>query len=117
MRAGATMPSLWKTSFILSREDFPEMPPLNTEDGQKFIDTVIGLIGGIELVIFDNVQALLPGDMKEEAANAAVDPRSDAPENRPDLDSSHLPDPSHPIEFKPPVISVKGSGLRRTELH
>jgi hypothetical protein len=52
--------------FILSREDFPDMPPLNTEAGQKFMDHVIDILGRVDLVIFDNIQALLSGDMKEE---------------------------------------------------
>jgi AAA domain-containing protein len=55
-----------ETLFILSREDFPDMPPLNTEEGQKFIDDVIEIIGGLDLVIFDNIQALCTGIIKEE---------------------------------------------------
>ena len=55
-----------ETLFILSREDFPDMPPLNTEAGQKFIDRVIDTLGRVDLIIFDNIQALLSGDMKEE---------------------------------------------------
>jgi hypothetical protein len=61
-RLGAKPDSL----FILSREDFPDMPPLNTEPGQKFIDRVINIIEGADLVIFDNIQALLTGNMTEE---------------------------------------------------
>ncbi len=45
--------------FILSREDFPAMPPLDTPAGQKFIDRIIDVIGGVDLVVFDNIQALL----------------------------------------------------------
>lgn len=52
--------------FILSREDFPDMPALNTAAGQRFIDRIIEAIGGVDLVIFDNIQALLTGDMKDE---------------------------------------------------
>ena len=55
-----------KTLFILSREDFPDIPPLNAEEGQGFIDQVIEIIGGVDLVIFDNIQALCGGVMKEE---------------------------------------------------
>lgn len=54
--------------FVLSREDFPEMPPLNTEAGQQFINRVIDAVGGVDLVIFDNIQALIAGDMKEETS-------------------------------------------------
>jgi hypothetical protein len=52
--------------FILSREDYPDMPPLNTEAGQQFIDALIEWIGGADIAFFDNIQALLTGDMKEE---------------------------------------------------
>jgi hypothetical protein len=56
------------TFFFLNREDYPDLDPLNTEAGQKFIDDgIINAIGGADLVIFDNVQALLSGDMREEA--------------------------------------------------
>jgi hypothetical protein len=52
--------------FILSRADFPDMPPLNTVAGQQFIDRVIEIIGGVGFVVFDNIQSLLIGDMKDE---------------------------------------------------
>jgi hypothetical protein len=52
--------------YILSREDFPDMLPLNTPAGQRFIDRMIEIAGGVDLVVFDNVQALLAGDMREE---------------------------------------------------
>jgi hypothetical protein len=61
-RAGA-MPEGF---FGFCRADFPEMPPLNTEAGQRFIDALIARLGGVDFVIFDNIQALLLGDMKEE---------------------------------------------------
>ena len=80
------------TLFILSRQDFPEMPPLNTEEGQKSIDHFIAAVGGVDGVIFDNIQALCVGIMKEEgilAANAAVDTLVDASEDRPDLGASY----------------------------
>jgi hypothetical protein len=54
------------TFFFLNREDYPDLDPLNTEAGRKFIDGIINAIGGADLVIFDNVQALLSGDMREE---------------------------------------------------
>lgn len=50
---------------ILCRDDIEEMPPLDTEKGQEFIDSVIEQVGA-ELVIFDNIQALIGGDMREE---------------------------------------------------
>jgi hypothetical protein len=52
--------------FVLNTEDFPEIPPLSEPLGRLAIDRVIEILGGIDLVIFDNVQALISGDMKEE---------------------------------------------------
>ena len=60
-RAGKTPGKL----FAFSREDFPDMPPLNTESGQKYIDSVLEKLGGIDLIVFDNIQALIPGDLKD----------------------------------------------------
>jgi hypothetical protein len=54
------------TFFLLNREEFPDLPPLNTEEGQDFVNGIIDSLGGVGLVIFDNVQALLVGDMKDE---------------------------------------------------
>jgi hypothetical protein len=58
--------SMPPTFHCLNREDFQDLPPLNTENGQKFIDAAIEAISGADCVIFDNVQALLSGDMKDE---------------------------------------------------
>ena len=55
-----------ETLFPFSREDFPDMPPLDSEAGQKYIDDIIELIGGVDLIVFDNIQSLIGGDMKEE---------------------------------------------------
>lgn len=46
--------------------DEREIPPLNTPAGQRFVDRYIDRIGGVDFIFFDNVQALLPGDMKDE---------------------------------------------------
>jgi hypothetical protein len=54
------------TLYVLNTEDVPEMPPLNTEAGQAYVDSFIERIGGVDFVIFDNIQALTVGDMKEE---------------------------------------------------
>ena len=51
---------------ILSTEDFPEFKPLNTVEGQKFVESVIEQLGGVDFVIFDNIMCLISGDMKEE---------------------------------------------------
>jgi hypothetical protein len=59
---------------VLSKEDFPDMPPLNRLEGQKWLDAFIEKHGSFDLIIFDNVQALLVGDMKEEDQWAKVLP-------------------------------------------
>lgn len=41
--------------------------PLNTEVGQNFMLALIAKLGGVDVVIFDNVQSLTVGDKKEEA--------------------------------------------------
>ena len=53
-----------KTLFALSREDFEGMPPLDSEEGQKYINHVFELLG-IDIVFFDNVQALTIGELRE----------------------------------------------------
>jgi hypothetical protein len=53
------------TFHILCRDDLPDMPPLNTSAGQQFIDRLVESIGGADLIVFDNIQALLTGEMKE----------------------------------------------------
>ena len=52
--------------FVLCRDDAPDMPPLNTPEGQQFIDDLIEKIGGVDFIVFDNIQSLLLGDMKDE---------------------------------------------------
>jgi hypothetical protein len=42
------------------------LAPLNTEGGQNFIHGLIGLLGGVDLVVFDNVMSLVAGDQKDE---------------------------------------------------
>jgi hypothetical protein len=53
------------TFFAFSREDFPDMTPLDTTEGQKFVDRIIEALGSVDLVIFDNVQALTIGELRE----------------------------------------------------
>jgi RecA-family ATPase len=53
--------------FPLSREDFEDMPPLNTAEGQEWMDGKIAETKP-DLIIFDNIQALVVGDhCKEES--------------------------------------------------
>ncbi len=44
----------------------PPFAPLNTEDGRLFLLALIAAIGGVDLIIFDNVMSLITGDMKDE---------------------------------------------------
>jgi hypothetical protein len=60
--------------FFINRDDYPGMPPLNTEAGQRFMDALIAQAGGIEFIVLDNIQSLLVGDMKEEDGWAATLP-------------------------------------------
>jgi hypothetical protein len=62
LRWGAVPETLW----IINRDDFPNLPPLNTEDGQKFVEWLIEQIGDIDVVVFDNMQALLVGSLKDD---------------------------------------------------
>ena len=61
-RAGAVPENL----YFLCRDDLPDMPPLNSRAGQRFIDAFIEQYGGVDFIYFDNIQALLLGDMKDE---------------------------------------------------
>jgi RecA-family ATPase len=53
---------------LLSREDFEDFGPLNTESGHEFINAIIRQIGGVDAACFDNVMSLISGDMKDEEA-------------------------------------------------
>jgi AAA domain/Domain of unknown function (DUF6371)/Toprim-like len=43
-----------------------KMPPLNTEEGHGWVLALIDAIGGVDVVIFDNVMSLIVGDQKDE---------------------------------------------------
>ena len=58
----------------MRQEDYAEMQPLNTQKGQSWFDAFIEMHGPFDLIIFDNVQALLAGNMKEEEQWAAILP-------------------------------------------
>jgi RecA-family ATPase len=53
------------TFFALSHEDIPDFKPLNTIEGQAWLDAFIKKIGGIDLIILDNIMCLTVGDMKD----------------------------------------------------
>ena len=54
--------------FVLSREDFPNLAPLNSEAGQQFIDHAIKALGSVDMIFVDNIQAWTTGDMREETS-------------------------------------------------
>ena len=64
------------TFFALSSEDIPELQPLNTKNGQMAIEAVISehCGGSIDLIIFDNIMALISGNHSEEEGWAKVTP-------------------------------------------
>jgi hypothetical protein len=61
-RAGVTPSGL----LALSREDFESMPPLNTPEGRQWIGSFVEQHGLFDLIIFDNIQAPLVGNMRDE---------------------------------------------------
>jgi hypothetical protein len=59
---------------ILSHEDVEGFAPLNTKEGQGLIERVIKEIGGVDLIVFDNIMSLITGSMKDEEAWARTMP-------------------------------------------
>lgn len=59
--------------FVLSKEDFDDMPPLNTEAGQAWMNIKIEETKP-DLIIFDNIQALVAGDQRDEESWTPVLP-------------------------------------------
>jgi hypothetical protein len=55
------------TFLALSHEDIPNFRPLNTPEGQAWVSALIKKLGGVDLVIFDNIMSLTVGDMKDPA--------------------------------------------------
>jgi AAA domain len=43
-----------------------QFAPLNSEEGQNFVHALIRAVGGVDVVIFDNVMSLVAGDQKGE---------------------------------------------------
>src|SRR5262249_38386610 len=54
------------TLHVLSHEDIEEFAPLNSPEGQAQIEHEIQQLGGIDLIIFDNIMSLISGDQKDE---------------------------------------------------
>ena len=51
--------------FALSHEDIEGFKPLNTIEGQAWMNALIDKIGGVDLVVVDNIMSLTVGDMKD----------------------------------------------------
>jgi len=51
--------------FALSHEDIEGFKPLNTIEGQMWMNVLIEKLGGVDLVIVDNIMSLTIGDMKD----------------------------------------------------
>jgi hypothetical protein len=54
-----------ETFFALSFEDIENSKPLNTPQGQAWLLAFIKRIGGVDLIIFDNLMSLTLGDQKD----------------------------------------------------
>jgi hypothetical protein len=59
---------------FLSREDYEDMEPFDTEDGQKWLDRFIEREGPFDFVVFDNIMSLCSAIMKEEDSWQALKP-------------------------------------------
>ncbi len=62
------------TVYVLCREDAANMPPLDTLEGQRWLDDLIEFLGGIDFLILDSVMALTTGDLREEESWKPVIP-------------------------------------------
>ena len=62
------------TVYVLCKEDAANMPPLDTLEGQRWLDDLIESLGGIDFLILDSVMALTTGDLKEEESWRPVIP-------------------------------------------
>lgn len=63
-----------ETLFMLCKEDVETMLPLDTEEGQRWLDGLIGHLGGVDFLILDNAMSLTIGDLKEEEAWKPITP-------------------------------------------
>jgi hypothetical protein len=63
------------TFYALCAEDVADFEPLNTNEGQAYLrDDVIAQLGGVDLIIFDNIMSLISGSMVDEISWAEVLP-------------------------------------------
>lgn len=58
--------------FLLSREDVEDMPPLDTEDGARWLLGFMAGLGRIDHVTLDNIGALTSGCLKEEESDRVL---------------------------------------------
>jgi AAA domain len=61
-----SQPNLPPGPLLLSHEDNLDMPPIDTAEGQKWLDQKINSMGKLDFIVFDNMQALCSGNMKDE---------------------------------------------------
>lgn len=59
--------------FLLSREDFEDMPPLDTQEGQDWLDSYINAARP-DLIILDNLMSLTVGNLKETDSWRMIEP-------------------------------------------
>jgi hypothetical protein len=52
----------------------PPFGPLNTDEGRLFMLALLEAVGGVDLIVFDNVMSLISGSMKDEEAWLATVP-------------------------------------------
>jgi hypothetical protein len=50
----------------LCKEDVEDMPPLDTEEGQRWLDGLIAHLEGVDFLTLDNIMSLTVGNLKEE---------------------------------------------------
>jgi hypothetical protein len=60
--------------FFVSREDFEDMPPLDSEDGQTWLLALVEKVGGVDFIVFDNLMSLCVGDLRDEESWKSLKP-------------------------------------------
>lgn len=59
--------------YVLAKDALPDMPPLNTPEGQAFVDRWIEAVKP-DFIVFDNVMSLLAGEMSDETGWQPIKP-------------------------------------------
>jgi hypothetical protein len=60
--------------YVLSTADVPDFKPLDTAEGRAWLDEFIKKLGGVNLIIFDNLQSLTSCSLKEADSWLAMKP-------------------------------------------